>query len=375
MNARPLTLTCSLADQVLARAKSIGIYNLSLGLVAGLARRPEVAKLTLLANRTLAGHLPDGVEVRWHDTPTRGRLGRIWWDQWRNYTAAAATGNEWLLLPKGFASFTRRCPVRLTTCVADTIHDFYRERYPQAVSGFEQQYFVRSFWGSVQHSQVVFTISDFTTGEIHRLAKARGLTPPPVHTIGIGFTRLTAPPVPKENRIVVIAAHCPRKRTDLALDWTSRWQRDSGFTGAVDLVGLLPPGLNFTARPGWHWHERLPEREHRQLIARAKALVFFTEYEGFGMPPVEATLAGACPVFSAIPATREVMGQCGCAFENGDYESFRVAMNTALATSREQVAVWAEQLLARHDWNLVLDRLVAGLQAAQSRTALTPAAP
>ena len=135
MNARPLTLTCSLADQVLARAKSIGIYNLSLGLVAGLARRPEVAKLTLLANRTLAGHLPEGVDVRWHDTPTRGRLGRIWWDQWGAYAAAATTGNEWLLLPKGFASFTRRCPVRLTTFVSDTIHDFYREHYPQAVNG------------------------------------------------------------------------------------------------------------------------------------------------------------------------------------------------------------------------------------------------
>ena len=50
MHDRPLTLTCSLADQVLARAKSIGIYNLSLGLVAELARRPEVAKLTLLAS-------------------------------------------------------------------------------------------------------------------------------------------------------------------------------------------------------------------------------------------------------------------------------------------------------------------------------------
>lgn len=367
MNDRPLTLTCSLADQVLARAKSIGIYNLSLGLVAELARRPEVARLTLLANRTLAGHLPDGVAVRWHDMPTRGRLGRIWWDQWRSYAAAAATGNEWLLLPKGFASFTRRCPVRLATCVADTIHDFYRERYPQAVSGFEQQYFVRSFWGSVRHSQVIFTISDFTTGEIHRLARARGLTPPPVHTIGIGFTRPAAPPVPKENRLVVIAAHCPRKRTDLALDWTARWQRESGFTGEVDLVGLLPPGLNFPQRPGWRWHERLPELEHRQLMARAQALVFFTEYEGFGMPPVEAALAGACPVFSAIPATREVMTDCGCSFDNRDYESFRGAMNSALVVSRERVAAWGEALLARHNWPVVAGRFIAGLRQAGQR--------
>ena len=155
MNTRPLTLTCSLADQVFSQAKSIGIFNLSLGLVAELARRPEIARLTLLANRSLAGQLPDGVEVRWHDTPTRGRLGRIWWDQWCAYTAAAATGNEWLLLPKGFASFARACPVRLSACVADTIHDFYRTKYPQSVSALEQWYFVRSFWGTVRHAQVL----------------------------------------------------------------------------------------------------------------------------------------------------------------------------------------------------------------------------
>lgn len=366
MNDRPLTLTCSLADQAFSQAKSIGIFNLSLGLVAELARRPEIARLTLLANRTLAGHLPEGVDVRWHDAPTRGKLRRLWWDQWGAYAAAAATGNEWLFLPKGFASFVRGCPVRLAACVADTIHDFYREHYPDAVSGLEQQYFVRSFWGTVRHARVIFTISDFTTGEIRRLARARGLTPPPLHTIGIGFTRPAAPPGPREHRVVLIAAHCPRKRTGLLLDWAARWQRDSGFTGEVDCVGLLPPGLAFPSRPGWRWHDRLPEAAHRQLIARAQALVFLTEYEGFGMPPVEAALAGACPVFSDIPASREVMGNCGWSFANSDYESFRVAMNSALGTSADAVAGWAEELLARHNWGRVTDRLVRGLQEARA---------
>lgn len=366
MNDRPLTLTCSLADQVFAQAKSIGIYNLSLGLVCQLARRPEVARLTVLANRTLTGHLPDSVDVRWHDLPARGKLRRLWWDQWGAYSAAAATGNEWLFLPKGFASFARRCPVKLSACVADTIHDFYREHHPGAVSGLEQQYFVRSFWGTVENARVIFTISEFTTGEVLRLAKARGLAPPPVRTIGIGFDRPAAPPGPRDDRVVLIAAHCPRKRTGLLLDWTARWQQDSGYQGAVDCVGLLPRGVAFPSRSGWRWHDRLPEAEHRALIARARALVFMTEYEGFGMPPVEAALAGACPVFSSIPATREVMGDCGCAFSNVDYESFRRAMDGALKTPVETVAGWGEQLLVRHDWAKVTDRLVRGLQEAQS---------
>lgn len=366
MKPSPLNLTVSLADQLFAQTKSVGIFNLSLGLVEQLARRPGLSRLTVLANRTLAERLPTTLDVRWHDAPTRGRLGRIWWDQCGVYSAAAATGNEWLFLPKGFSSFARRCPVRLAACVADTIHDFYRTQHPQSVNALEQWYFVRSFWGTVRHARVILTISDFTSAEVARLARARGVVAPPIHTIGIGFTRPVASAVPKENRLCVLASPFPHKRTGLAAEWLARWQRESGFAGEVDWVGGLPAGLVLPDFPNWKRHGRLPEEDYRRLLARAKALVFFTEYEGFGMPPVEAALAGACPVFSAIPATREVMGECGFSFENSDYESFRVAMNSALGVPREQVAAWAEQLLARHNWDLVLDRFVAGLQKARA---------
>lgn len=368
MKPPPLNLTVSLADQLFAQTKSVGIFNLSLGLVEQLARRSELSRLTVLANRTLAGRLATTLDVRWHDAPARGRLARIWWDQCGVYSAAAAAGNDWLFLPKGFASFVRPCPQRLAACVADTIHDFYRTKYPQSVSALEQWYFVRSFWGTVRHAQVLFTISDFTSGEVARLARARGVTAPPIHTLGIGFTRPVASTVPKENRLCVLASAFPHKRTGLAVEWLARWQRESGFAGEVDWVGRLPAGLALPDFPNWKTHERLPEEDYRRLLARSKALVFFTEYEGFGMPPVEAALAGACPVFSAIPATREVMGECGYSFENSDYESFRVAMNSALGVPREQVAVWAEQLLARHNWDLVLDRFAAGLQGARARS-------
>ncbi|KAF0176858.1 MAG: mtfB [Limisphaerales bacterium] len=375
MNARPLTLTCSLADQLFVQTKSVGIFNLSLGLVEQLARRPEISRLTVLANRTLAGRLPGSLDVRWHDAPARGRLGRIWWDQWGVYSAATATANDWLFLPKGFASFARACPRRLAACVADTIHDFYQTRYPQSGGALERGYFVRSFWGTVRHARVIFTISDFTSGEIARLARARGVVPPPIHTIGIGFTRPAPAAVPQENRLCVLASPFPHKRTDLAVDWLARWQRESGFAGTVDWVGGLPTRLVMPNFSNWQRHERLPEEAYRRLLARAKALVFFSEYEGFGMPPVEAVLAGACPVFSDIPATREVMGDAGFAFANSDYESFRAAMNSALAVPREQIGTWAGQLLIQHDWKLVLDRFVAGLQAAQAETQLTPARP
>jgi hypothetical protein len=250
--------------------------------------------------------------------------------------------------------------------VADTIHDHYRQHYPRAVNRWEQAYFVRSFWATVRSARVIFTISDFTTGEVLRLAKARGMTPPCVHTMGIGFAPTRTPAGPRENRVCVLTSPFPHKRTELALEWLARWQQHSAFTGEIDWVGRAPSGLAWPAFANWHRHERLPEAEYRELLARARALVFFSDYEGFGMPPVEATLAGACPVFSAIPATREVMGGCGLPFSNEDYPSFQHALSTALQVSGDAVARWGDDLLMRHNWGRVTDRFIAALQVANS---------
>ena len=99
-----------------------------------------------------------------------------------------------------------------------------------------------------------------------------------------------------------------------------------------------------------------------RLFSRAKLVVFCSDYEGFGVPPVEAVLAGACPVYSDIPATREVMGACGYAFTNDDYDAFAVAMGKARNTEGATLSSWSRTLKARHNWNDVCSRVVEALQ-------------
>ncbi len=64
------------------------------------------------------------------------------------------------------------------------------------------------------------------------------------------------------------------------------------------------------------------------------------------MPPVEAVLAGACPVYSAIPATIETMAGFGAPFENRSFESFADAMRHALQMEPAELASAAKSLLA-----------------------------
>lgn len=359
-----LNICFSLADQSFAQTKSVGIFNLSLGLLRALAGSGASPGMNVLTNTESEPLLPADVQARRHDSASGGKLGRILWDQWGVYSAAKSTGADWLILPKGFASFMRKPPIRLATYVHDTMNEFYRENHPSAVAGMESAYFHRCLKASLRHSDVIFTNTDFSASEIRRASEQFGLTPPRIVTAGIGFERPEDLPA-KRDRIVVLSSALPHKLTSKAVEWMKRW--DAGADWPVDWIGSLPADLEFPDREGWKRHTRLPEKEYREIVNSARALVFFSEHEGFGMPPVEAAIAGVCPVHSSIPAANEAMGTTGLRFDNDDYESFAKAMNEAKQVSRDRIQAWADELLERHSWTRIADRVIEGLREASGR--------
>ncbi len=362
-----MTMTFSLAEQSFSWTRSIGLLNLSVRMVEHLARRPEMGRLTLLSNDTLKGHveLPASVEVRYHNEANgRGPL-RVWWDQWKVYSVAKRTRNDWLFMPKGFVSFVRKCPFKLAAYVPDVMFNHYERTYPGPTS-LEVRYLKLSLKAALRQARVIFTCSEFTSSELARVAGEWGIHPPRLVAIGTGFTDGLKVSVQKENRILVLAAPWPHKKTDLALAYLQRWRKETGFSGQVDWVGSFAKGVSLPELPGWKLFQRVPEGDYRAMVARARALIYFTEYEGFGMPPVEAIVAGTCSVYSDIPATREVMDGMGVAFRNESYESFASALDRAFHTPPEQLQAWASRLLERHDWLKGAERIVQALLQADA---------
>ncbi len=364
-----LSLTYSLADQDFARTKSIGIYNVSVQLARALAAEPRLDEMTVLANPTLLHDLSlrriQKVEIR--NCIARTPLQRILWDQWNLYSAAKRVGNEWLLLPKGYASFIRRPSMRLAAYVHDMMNEVYATEYAGQVSFFENFYFQRAMMATLRNAELILTNTDFTAGEVRRVAKIYNVAEPRVVCVGIGFQRPSFLQPVRQNRVVVLTSRWPHKRTDLAVGWLQRWQRESGFSGSIRMIGSLPKSARCPREIGWEHDERVAESKYRELIEEARVLVYFSDHEGFGMPPVEAALAGACPVYSSLPPTREAMGNAGMPFFNTDYDSFRRAMNDALKISPETIAVWSNNLLERHQWSRVAERVVTALQEASSK--------
>jgi glycosyltransferase involved in cell wall biosynthesis len=74
-----------------------------------------------------------------------------------------------------------------------------------------------------------------------------------------------------------------------------------GWGPALDLSGLPPRAVLLTGY--------LADEDLRSVVAGARALVYPSLYEGFGLPPLEAFAAGVPVVGSDLPVIREVVGE------------------------------------------------------------------
>lgn len=361
-----LSLVYSIADQSFKKTKSLGILNVSLRLARSLSGSPDIAPFTLLSNSELDIPLQKGL-ISIHNEANQGKLKRILWDQVGVYRAARIAGAQWLFLPKGFASFVLRPPCRLAVYVHDTIFDYYRQRGWKMASRLESPYFEHGIRSALRNASIILTNSEFTRNELLRKALELNIPPLNIRAVGIGFDQTDTPVVQKRERIVVLISRWPHKNSATVIDFIQRWSQHTGYKGDIDFVGSLPEGLNLRECATWHHHSRLPEAGFRHLIAEARSLVYYTEYEGFGMPPVEAALSGTCPVYSDIPATREAMLGLGASFSNNDFDSFNRAMSLAMSCTADRIAKMAETLRQTHQWETVGNKAIQALLQASNQ--------
>ena len=125
------------------------------------------------------------------------------------------------------------------------------------------------------------------------------------------------------------------------------------------LRGPRPAGDRIARR------DYLPDEQLAALYGRARAFVFLSEYEGFGLTPLEALRVGIPIVVLDTPVAREIYGAAALYVERPEPALIEAALERVLVDEAERARIFAAArgTLARYSWRAcaeqVLDVLLA----------------
>ena len=283
-----------------------------------------------------------------------------------------------------FFSPAYSCPLSLDLPRVTTVHDLSFFAHPQDFA-FVDALRRRVLVGlSLRASRVVTVVSDFTRRELVRLfpdvservvhvphgsddelpplpsrAEARDrleVAGPYVIAVGTVLNRRCAP------ELLRAAARLARRHPGLVLDVVG----ENRTHPRLDLQGMVASlGLAAHVRlSGFVEDEALADR-----YAAADAAVFLSEYEGFGLPALEAAARGVPMVVARAPSLGEIFRDAALLVDPRDETAVAAALGTVLtdAALRARLVGAGRALAARHSWAEAARRTRAALLEAARR--------
>jgi glycosyltransferase involved in cell wall biosynthesis len=354
------------ARELLGDTTGVGRYLGEL-MLRWTARSDAGARTFLLyAPDALPLPLPAGtVEVRIVGSGTG-----TWWEQTALRRAVAADR------PHVFFAPAYTAPLGLAMPLAVTIHDISFVAHPEWFrkrEGMRRRFLTRRAAG---RAAVVFTDSQFSRREIEErlsvdpgrirvippgvTARARGdalsRRTPMVLFVGSLFNRRRIP-----DLIAAFAratTSLPAARLVIVGD-DRTWPRQD-----LEAIALTNGVQNRT-----EFRSYVPDEELARLYASASVFAFLSEYEGFGLTPLEALVAGVPPVVLDTPVAREVYGEAAVFVRPGDTDGTAAALRrflTAPEAAREIIAR-AQPVLARYSWDTAAEQTLDHIERVAQR--------
>jgi alpha-1,3-rhamnosyl/mannosyltransferase len=207
-----------------------------------------------------------------------------------------------------------------------TIHDLQYLTHPDYLTPTKRRYLERTIPRSVGRASVVAVPTEYVRSTVieaygtdpdrvmvvpHGVEASLGADAPTAFDLrrdyGLGAGPLIVYPAithPHKNHRFLLELMA-RHWTDPALRLVLLGGRGTAEAAVVADIERLGLGQR-VVRPG-----RVPDAHRDGLVAAADALVFPSEYEGFGAPAVEAMALGTPVICSDQPALAEVVGDAG----------------------------------------------------------------
>ena len=232
---------------------------------------------------------------------------------------------------------------------------------------------------------MVITDAEFSKGELTRLL---AVPPAKVRVIPLGLTAPTAGrvippglPAPKDpslrNTVLFVGSifnrrHLPELVAAFALLHSRHPQARLEIVGdnrtypPLDLDAIVDAA---GVRPAAHVRSYVPDDLLAALYRQAGVFVFLSDYEGFGLTPLEAMQAGVPVLAGDTPVAREVYGDAAVFVDTGDVPAIAGHLERLLFAPDVRSALMqkAPAVLARYSWERTArETLTALLEAAHA---------
>jgi glycosyltransferase involved in cell wall biosynthesis len=288
----------------------------------------------------LAGH---DLEVERLAFGGRGRIATVARDTWWYYAGLPRRSRGLDVLH----CTTFRGPLRAPVPFTVTLHDLALVRHPELFPRWHRWTGRLGIGPVARGAGRVLVVSEFTRREAVELL---GVDPERVTVIGNAVEPQFRPSdtVSQASYVLAVGTLEPRKNLARVVEAARRAGVELRVAGARGWGGVEAPG----------WLGEVTDQELVDLYRGARALVFPSLYEGFGIPVLEAMACGTPVVTSRGGATEEVAGGAAVLVDPLDVESIAAGIAEA-ETRREELRALGIARAAEFTWARVAARAEA----------------
>jgi mannosyltransferase len=234
-----------------------------------------------------------------------------------------------------------------------TVYDFTYERYGRGLARFVH---TRQKLSSIRRADIVLCISESTRRDVLELCPDVDIGKLRVAHLGVdreAFYQDKTPSTATTEKVVLfLGKRVDYKRFDIAVDAVRQ---------SPDLsLGVVGPTLSqneremLTQQLGDRWQEYGPVDavQLRRLYSSAYAFIFPSDYEGFGLPVLEAMACG-CPVVAAAKSSLPEVGGAAAHYagsQNGEAYASELRELSVTQVRKETILAGLSQA-ASFDWS------------------------
>jgi glycosyltransferase involved in cell wall biosynthesis len=326
-------------------------------LLRALAEVDRENEYVVFTNAETGGDLtPKAPNFTWSPQRVRAsfRPARILFEQFALPRAARRAHIQVLFNP-GFTM-----PVFAPCPNVTVFHDLQHKRHPEHFRWFDLPFWNLLLWAAARRSRALIAVSHATAADLRRYYRVDAHV---VHH-GVEPALFDVAPrrEPKDYLLCVSTSH-PHKNLERLV------RVHAAMPDAPELViagmhGFAAEKIRRSAGARTRFTGWIPREELYELYRCARAFIFPSTFEGFGMPVLEAMAAGVPVACSDIPPLREIADGVAMFFDASDDAAMRRAIEQALAN--EKLVSAARQRAGEFSWGAAARATLSVLHSAVS---------